>query len=619
MAKIREKLTAASRLRRDVERAQAEGYTPMPAASSGAGNGNEGGGVSFEMVLNSALQSTQSTMIGGVRPEMPIVASVLGQEQSTPEDVGSKGRGYIEWGAGNRLPNIISMLTGLMPYTATAAKFNVDVAAGMGFVPKYCYSTISNGALVAREIDYADAGVLLEEELLKARKELLVFLNTTAEPSSTDEGLLEQLAGTDEEPLQQLAGTGEREDKEKKTLRYQIVRTYMDRIERAEKNLQEWERTNSEVKEFLERNNLTLLALNLLNDMVLFGICFPELELSSNRIDQPDNAQWEPKVTGVSYRAAHTCRLEKMDDGGRIRYVYHSNRWLDQQNGEVATADIKALPALDPQHPVSSLDEGLREYRTAHRKDKADGRPTRWILPSYYPTAGRPYYPQPSWYSIFSGDIYPFLATIVSDRATRRKNKNIIGHIIYVHTDYLNKLVEQRKLELVQKDPRRVKGSPLTQNEHKQLIDEMWKSINAWITNRSNAGQSLLAYTFTGTDGKEHDAFRIVDVPNTSASDANAQKTELEEISAIVFFALQCHPELIGAVPGASGTRGGTYQRELYMLKMLQMAPVQQMAKKALDVTKHVNKWHNLRWVVKQQVLTTLDNSKTGMTEAEAK
>jgi len=601
-----------------VTKAVSDNYMPMPGQLQGGGRKSRVERMAtdwestFYTTLAMANGCDQKSMFAGTTPKGMFVAPTpTGSEVSTPDDIGTPGLGFIQWGANNRLPNVIATMTQLLPYTATAAKFNVDVAAGMGFTPKYQYSTISNGALVTKEIDYKDAGVLLEQELIDARKELIEFLNENSEAVSG-----ERLAVS--EGLVSVSG-------ERSAVSEQVdalTKSLQERVSRTEKALNKWRTTNAAVQAFVEHNNLPLLAIHLFNDLVYYGITFPELELSRMASEQPDNAQWSPKITGITYRDAQTIRLEKMTDaGGTIDYVYHSNRWVDDphiQTEAMTKDDLIALPSLDPEHPIDSLRSKIRNFKLKNKDAQADTRPTRFILPSFVPSPGRQYYPQPSWHSIYGGDIYAYLATIVSDRYTRRKNKNIIGHIIYVHQDYVRQLVTQRQQELALKSKDRTPGAPLTQQETKELLDEMWNTINSFLTSADNAGKPLLAFTFTGPDGKDHDAYRIVDVPNTSEKDAKADKTELEEISAIVFFALQCHPELVGAVPGRTGAGGGTYQRELYLLKQCQIAPTQELVLRVLQTVSQFNKWDShLVWRIRQQVLTTLDNSKTGLVESQ--
>ena len=590
------KKTNISQFAEQTAQAMAEGYIAMPAQYSGGEKGRRQAAPDSEEIMNAQLSyiASDGMWAGKVHPNAVTPnTNVMATPVPTPKGIGTEGLGYIPWGTDNLLPNHISQMTGASPYVATAVKFNVDVAAGLGFVPKYRYATVSNGALMTKEIDYDMAGALLEDELIKVRKELMEFYQG-------------QGAG------------GEKQEEIAKSLEQSLLK----RIARVEEGLSIWENTKDKVKTFTDYNNLPLLALHLFNDMVMFNICFPELELSKQTTEQPDNARWQPTITGITYREAHTCRLEEKDSQDIINYVYHSNRWLDQK-GDMVNLDsenLTAIPAINPEHPASSLEQQVRNFRTQNAQGNADNRPTRFIFPSSYPTPGKPYYPRPSWYSIFGGDIYAYLNTIVSDRAQRRKNKNILGYIIYVHQDYITKLMQQKQLEKAKLNPNSKQGNNLTQKEQKAIVDEMWKTINTFISERDNAGKPLLAFTFTGSDGKDHDAYRIVEVPNATAKDAQAQKTELEEISGIIFFALQCHPELIGAVPGRTGAGGGTYQRELYLLKQLQMAPTQQLVLRVLDTITHFNKWDDhLVWTVKQQVLTTLDNSKTGLTESETK
>lgn len=604
-----------------VAKAQAEGYVMMPSRYNGGGTERPSPQPDSEEILNATLSSISDTPMwaGNKRPPAQAGTNASASISATPKGVGTEGLGLVNWGADNKYPNNISWLTSLLPYPATAAKFNVDVAAGMGFVPKYRYSAVSNGALVTKEIDYDAAGALLEQQLIDARLELMKFYKENEE----SEMRKEELRANQRQPAQaegESIPNSSFHTPNSKTLYSQLEQSLLSRIERIEQDLDTWKKTYEENKAFTDHNNLTLLALHLFNDLVMFGICFPELELSGQKTEQPDNALWEPKVTGITYREAHTCRLEEMDAAGRINYIYHSNRWLDQTSGTkgLNEKDMIAIPSLDPEHIKPSLEQKVRNFKTQNAQGSASARPTRFISPSYYPTAGKPYYPLPSWHSIFGGDIYSYLATIVSDRAKRRKNKNILGYIIYVHQDYIQKLIQQEQAKKAVQGNK--KGTSLTQKEQQQLVDTMWQTINTFISERDNAGKPLLAFTFTGSDGKDHDAYRIVEVPNATAKDAQAQKTELEEISAIVFFALQCHPELIGAVPGRTGAGGGTYQRELYLLKQLQVAPLQQLVLQVLNAITAFNNWDtHLVWTVRQQVLTTLDNSKTGLTDSQSK
>ena len=137
------------------------------------------------------------------------------------------------------------------------------------------------------------------------------------------------------------------------------------------------------------------------------------------------------------------------------------------------------------------------------------------------------------------------------------------------------------------------------------------------LKDKNNNGQTILSFTFIGSDGKEHDAWRIVDVPMSDSNEADANKTELEELSNIVFLALQIHSVLIGNSIGASSS-GGTQQREMYELKKLLTVPTQRLLLKPYYVARDFNGWdEHLEWEIGQMTLTTLDRNKNGMEETK--
>ncbi|MDD3037894.1 hypothetical protein [Bacteroides sp.] len=613
-------------LRDEVQKAQSDGYVALPMSQL-FGDRAVPKEPQWSDVLNTMFSSSSKGESGG-----NLYASV-GKEYLI-SSCGTKGKGYMEWGSGNRLPNAIALLTSLLPYTAAGVKFNTDTAAGLGPKPKYRYSYYTNGALVTKEIDYSDAGLYLEGQLIGAHGALGDFYKRCRE---NDVDISKRLRDTDKsketagQTLQPASATNNTasafgsqpegaRDADGKLLatdaeiriNQQMEQRMLKQVADAELAYHIWEKTNKEVKIFLENNNLDLIFLELFNDMCHMGICFPEIGLEQQAL-QENTVLWNPKVSSISHRSTLTCRLERMDEENHINYVYVSNRWLDQSAVATVTQtqDIAAFHALDPQRPLASLRAKVRDTRLKAYNGKKDGRgtpigerPTRFILPEFYPTMGRPYYPQPSWWTVFGGEIYKYASTLIENRVTARENSNMWGKIIYVHTEYLNKLFLQEQAA--------------TKDERDKIRDKLWKEINTFLKDRSKNGSTLLSFTFTGNDGKEHEAFRIVDVPQGDKDTASVNKTELAEAASIIFFALEIHPDLIGAVPGRSGSSGGTYQREMYEMKKLMMAPTQNLVLKVLEMTRDFNEWDShLVWPIKQMSLTTLDRNATGVEETK--
>jgi hypothetical protein len=227
------------------------------------------------------------------------------------------------------------------------------------------------------------------------------------------------------------------------------------------------------------------------------------------------------------------------------------------------------------------------------------------VLPVRYNGYGHPYYPVPAWYSIFSGDVYTYASLLISDRKKRRDNANVIGRILYVNDDYIQRMYIQRKLDT-------------PEQRRKFFNEEIVAPINNFLKNRDNMGEPMLAYTFKDSDGKVYKSWEIVEVVDNDKSVAEANKEELAEISSIILFAWGVDSQLIGNTPGTTTRSGGTDLRERYLLKQVNTALMQRLVLNTMDVISTRNRWDpHLTWTIQREVLTTLDNSKTGITTAE--
>ena len=563
--------TAAGQSMADTAVRMAEdGYVAMPVRRV-FGSRMDNAGSHWKGVYNNLLGVSPDGQSASVAATSPVGNEI-------PVTGGTEKLGYISWGANNRHPNMVALLVSMLPYTAVGVKFNTDVIAGLGPKPKYRFNRYVNGGIQTESIDYSAAKQLIEGQLFEKRQQLMDFLST--------------------------ANNGQNE------LRKQMEDQLRKEVADLEQALKKWEDTTKGVEILLKNSNVDLVNTELANDFSHFGICFPELQLDLQNENKND-ATWNPKVIGINYHSAHTCRLERMDKQNRINYVYVSNGWLDSTvNNQNQDFEIAAVPALDPHRPLASLEEKIRNHRirsytgakNANGKPKTE-RPTHFILPCYYPSAGHPYYPQPAWQSILVGDVYRYLSTIVESRRIAKENSNSAGKIIYIHTEYLQKLFMQADVK--------------KQEEKDALRDAMWAEINTFLKDKENNGQTILSFTFIGSDGKEHDAWRIVDVPMSDSNEADANKTELEELSNIVFLALQIHSVLIGNSIGASSS-GGTQQREMYELKKLLTVPTQRLLLKPYYVARDFNGWdEHLEWEIGQMSLTTLDRNKNGMEETK--
>ena len=505
-----------------------------------------------------------------------VFGSSGGENKAKPEGVGTPGLGFMEWGVGNRLPNIVYLLSRMSPFTAAGVEFVKKILVGRGPSPKYHYTQYVGGNITEKYISFASAGTLLRGQI--------------ADLKAQDQAAQQNNNATDD-PLDNVLQNQPREDSEE--------------MKALKEDLETWKNTNKEVQAFLHQNDLMRTYLDMAGDMALMSQCFCELQLNQRQLDKDGRpvptSQWNPKVVGIKPRSVFTTRLERMDSQYRINYAYMSNQWLDStQTLTEADRRIAAVPYLAADTAVSDLQRNVREARQQRVSRK--NRPTRFIMsPRDF---GGPYYADAMWHSIFAGSIFEYAFTIIDDRLTRKRNSNIIGRVIYIHQEYLKQLYTQQG-----------------ENKSKtmaQIQQEVFTDINRWLSNPDNAGQALISAVFTGLDGKEHKAWEIVEIESKANSQAQAEKTELQEISSIIFFAMGLDSKLIGNTPGDATSSGGTDLRERFLVKQIQFAPLQQLMLRPLEVISKFNGWdEHLVWQIDREVLTTLDNSKTGVTMQE--
>lgn len=588
----------AARITREMA---AQGYQPLakPEAfrpahfGTGSPADRDGGMRSF---LDSNLYAKCDGASSPTRGRIPAVFAGSSYEQATPDKIGTKGLGYMTWGHDNLLPNRVGILTELLPYMSASHKFNVDLVTGLGVEPTYYYTQYVGGNITEKEIPYSSAGTLLKGWKLDVLRELAKLDAGSAPAGSPSAGSVSVgLPDGSNDPYRA---------------------ALEDRLREIEADLATWERVTTEVEDFFQRNNTLQTYLHLAADQVLLGMSFPEIDVQQTYIDHDTNHEvqtfkWRPKAVAIKFRSAMTARLERMDDQNRINYVYLSNQWLNNSvygtapvvSASPADMSIDAIRALDQSCPT----ESMKSILAATRRENVhkNRRPTRFILPTRIASPGRPYYPVPPHFSIFAGGIYDYAYTMIEDRATAKKNARVIGYVIYIHNDYLQQYYIQKKAD--------------DDKQKKAVRDQLFNEINTFLSDRDNHGKPLVSIQFRDADGKTAKAWEIVEIESDQKSTVEANERELQEISSIIFFSWAVDARLIGNSPGDVTSSGGTDLRERYLLKQIQMSSTQQLLLRPFYVVRDINDWdpRHLRFRIKREVLTTLDNSKTGITTAQ--
>lgn len=553
------------KFRRKVSSLVASGYVPLMPKVAEIANGT----ATSEQRLNS------TDCIGG---SIQHAFSMFDPKQSRPVPVsgaGTKELGYIPWGPDNMLPNLIYNLEKCLPYTATALKYIIDLTAGLGPKLMYRFPRYVNGTVKTESVPFEDAGTLIRGRMRELREE--IRRNGAGEDTFPTITFVQAVNGESGRPEDE-PGTPEWE------------------LKKLKEDYAVWEATDREWRTFCENNNLGLHFLKCMTDDVHMDMYFPTIGLSIGRAGE----DWKPKIVTLGFIPAVCARMEEMDERLRVNFVYYAEKWRKDTTAKLEVKDVVAYPALMPENMLAELRLQVEKNRNRAPRN----RPTWFCCPTSYPSVDKPYYPVPAWWSIFPSRTYEYATTLITDKAVARQNATMWGKMIFVNAEYLRAMFDEQ--------------NAATPEDKDKVREEIYRKVNDFLRRRENNGKTIMLDSFLGPDGKTMQrAVEIVDVPNTT--DAKELKDELEEISSIIFFAIGVHPALIGAVPGKSGSTGGTYQRELQLLKQNQLSPRQRIYLQFLKNVYAFNGWDpHGELVIRQQVLTTLDRSATGTEETES-
>lgn len=534
-------------------------------------------------------QDMATTMRGGAWCKGPISTVAWDfddRSNATVQAVNDKdgkplGLGYVRWGAGDNIPSTIPPLAMALPYTAAPLRYIADLTAGLG--PRLMYR-FPDGTLC----EYRDAGERLLAQLEEVKSEKLKVKNEELDDGMGFEKLLEPSSQSSQDPAVKRAQ--EAYDKWEKTWYGEDVT--------------EEDGTKTHIpgaKEFLENNNLDLHLSQCMQDNVMLDIYFPTVGLQRGR-----RGAWDPRVVKVSVLPCHSTRLGVMNEHRHINNVFFSDSLRTKGMGATVVNPESAGFTMYPAAMPESMLSDLRYIVESNQRTRIKDRPTWVVCPTFYPSLNKPYYPQPAWWSVFTSKAFDFSSTILYDKAKQRENRTSWGRVIFISLDWLNDVFSDEGLA----------GNKEAQEKY---IEELDQSIENFLQHRENQGKMMRQWMWLGQDGKDHHNVEIVDVADATKDEASAGKDELELSTSPIFLALQVDPRLVG-VPMVHSSNGGTALREMHLLKQQQLSVHQRLYLNWLQaVTVTFNKWdEHATWVIAQQTLTTLDNSKTGLVDTIA-
>ena len=292
-----------------------------------------------------------------------------------------------------------------------------------------------------------------------------------------------------------------------------------------------------EIKRFYDRNFLPAFWIDQITDFKYFYFAVAVIILSRDG----------SKIVQIRHKEACNCRLEKAENG-RIGHIFYG----DFRDKAPTKDAVEVLPLLDLVDPLGDLlvrmgkepgNDGICRERTKDRK---------FAIVMRFPTPGLQYYPVPYYTSIFRGHWYDIKQLIGIGKKAKLRNSTSVKYLVEVHRDYWNRLCADEGIVDPQKKAERIKAEK--------------ENIIKFISGIENSGKVWITGFYTNPDGNEVSMVKIQQIDK--GKEGGDWADDINESSNMLCYALNIHPNLVGATPGKSqSNNSGSDKRELFTLK----------------------------------------------------
>lgn len=337
---------------------------------------------------------------------------------------------------------------------------------------------------------------------------------------------------------------------------------------------------SGEEYEFFERNDIPMFMQSAITDMVYFHNAYAELI--------PDKKF--KKIHSIRHMEAAFSRWGEMDTKGVINWHYYSSKW-DEGVGD----NYIRTYCLDEFNSY----QDMKKQMALHTK--------RMIFPSYMPSPGRPYYSIPGWHSIFRSGWFDHMTAIPELKKAIMKNQLGVKFIIYISDSYWEALMTREGI------------NPEDHKAVKELKEREKNAFSEFLTGEDNASKAIMAmkdHLPMGNSVLESKQIEIIPVDNKFTG--GEYISDMETASAMMSYAMNVHPSLIGATLSKSaGSMSGTDKRELYLIKQALMKPLVDRTLRPLKAIPKINGWDkDITIMVPEYIFTTQDQNKSGKQES---
>lgn len=343
-------------------------------------------------------------------------------------------------------------------------------------------------------------------------------------------------------------------------------------------------RKHPKIREFDKINNFNLFYSEIINDLEIHDMCFPEFCLTNDF-----NSIYYVK----RQQPAHARFVVMNEKTGRIEYVALCADW---ENASDETVEI--VPCFS-QYDYHEDIKAVCQEKKYHK----------FIIAFHYVKNGEVYYNQPFWHAPLKNGWADLILSVPEVKNAIAENQLHFKYLIHVSEEYFQRAYGPNSAGGWNWNDFSAKKQ---ESEKKALVD----AIDGHMRGKQAAGRSMSVPMFTTPDGKFVKSIEVEVIEDKIKDgaylpDASAGNYEIA-------FAKGVDPSIIGAgIPGGSNLSGsGSDKREAYTILCANMVINRTISLLIFYLIRDWNNWgDDLDAGFPNVILTTLDKEPSGKTE----
>lgn len=306
--------------------------------------------------------------------------------------------------------------------------------------------------------------------------------------------------------------------------------------------------TDPEVVEFFRINRINVRWPDLIGSLEVFYNGWLEFILNKGK----------DKINKVFIKDPAYCRVSKMNDQGKIQFLFYSAQWERTPSEENRT--LVKIPMYDPQKYNGS--------------SYADG---QFAYPVYYKTFGKSYYQLAIWNSVRVNKWMDIANKVPVLKSAIMKNQMTIKYHIQIPDDYFLK---------------RYPSSDYTKEQREDAREKVLNEMNAFLADVENSGKAFVTFAFYSKVKQDYLNGWKIEVIDNKVQDS-AYLPDSQAANSEILFAIGVDPCLIGAgLPGGKlGAGSGSDKREAYWMLNADMGPDRMISLEPLYFIRDFNGW----------------------------